>query len=151
MMGREKKEHNDLFFVCSLVEYIARKTKNRRGDVATALGKQALQHLYDLADVYHCENMDKLADELAEKHRIATGDFDNVAQARYRVPTHWDIGKVYHRLAIRVCQEQAKEPVDALLEVYSSPIVHKIDDYNCSMYYENPDYLYASFVEGRAA
>lgn len=40
MIGREKKEHNDLFFVCSLVEYIGRKTKNHRNVVVNAIGKK---------------------------------------------------------------------------------------------------------------
>ena len=37
MIGRESKESNDLFFTCSLIEYIARKTKNRRAVVVNAL------------------------------------------------------------------------------------------------------------------
>lgn len=148
MTGREKKEYNDLFFVCSLVEYIARKTKNRRRDVVNALGENNLRHIYDLADVYHCENIDKLTDDWTSKCRIAQGSFDNVAQAQYRVPTHWDMGKVYHRLIIRMCAEQNLAPVAALIAAYNSPIADKIDDYNSSMYYENTDYLYASFLMG---
>ena len=42
MTGREKKEYNDLFFVCSLIEYIARKTKNHRNVVVNAIGKEKL-------------------------------------------------------------------------------------------------------------
>ena len=30
MNGREDNKLNDLFFVCSLIEYVARKTKNER-------------------------------------------------------------------------------------------------------------------------
>ena len=30
MTGREDKKENDLFFTCSLIDYIARKTKNER-------------------------------------------------------------------------------------------------------------------------
>ena len=32
-----EKEKNDLFYVCSLIEYVGRRTKNRRGDVVAAL------------------------------------------------------------------------------------------------------------------
>ena len=32
-----EKEENDLFYVCSLIEHVGRKTKNRRGDVVAAL------------------------------------------------------------------------------------------------------------------
>lgn len=58
MNGREDKKQNDLFFVCSLIDYIARQAKNERKVVVNALGKDELEHLYDLADVYHSENID---------------------------------------------------------------------------------------------
>ena len=35
-----EKEKNDYFYVCSLIEYIARETKNRRGIVVRALGEK---------------------------------------------------------------------------------------------------------------
>ena len=36
--GRENRKDNDLFFTCSLIDYIARKTKNTRADVVNKLG-----------------------------------------------------------------------------------------------------------------
>lgn len=33
-----EKEENDLFYVCSLIGHVGRKTKNRRGDVVAAFG-----------------------------------------------------------------------------------------------------------------
>lgn len=39
MTGREPQKENDLFFTCSLIEYIARKTKNKNSDVVNYLGK----------------------------------------------------------------------------------------------------------------
>ena len=38
MIGRENQQANNLFFTCSLIEYIARKTKNKRSDTVDALG-----------------------------------------------------------------------------------------------------------------
>lgn len=148
MTGREKKEYNDLFFVCSLIEYIGRKTKNHRNVVVNAIGKEKLQHIYELADVYHSENIDKLTDELIRDCHVEDGVFDNVAEGQYLIPSHWDIGKVYKRLIIDVCNKQDKEPVETLIEVYNSWISRKIEDFNSSLYYESPDYLYESYVKG---
>jgi hypothetical protein len=148
MIGREKKEDNDLFFVCSLIEYISRQTKNHRNVVVNALGRAKLQHLYELADVYHSENIDKLTDNLIRECEIEEGYFDNIAAARYLIPTHWDIGKVYKRLIVDVCTKQDKLPVDALIEVYNSWLSRKIEDFNSSLYYENPGYLYESYRKG---
>ena len=149
MTGREKKEENDLFFVCSLIEYIGRKTKNHRNVVVNAIGKKKLQHLYELADVFHSENIDELSDELIEGYCIKKGVFDNVADGKYAIPTHWDIGKVYKRLIVDVCKKnQDKEPIGALVEVYNSWLSRKIEDFNSSLYYESPAYLYESYVVG---
>lgn len=148
MTGREKKELNDLFFVCSLIEYIGRKTKNHRNVITNAIGKQKLKAIYDLADVYHSENIDKVSDELITRYRIAEGNFDNVAAGKYAIPTHWDIGKVYKRLIIDVAEKQDKELMDALMEVYNSWLSRKIENFNSSLYYENPSYLYESYNKG---
>ena len=144
----EKKEYYDIFFVCSLIEYIGRQTKNHRNVVVNAIGKEKLQHLYDLADVYHSENIDKLSDELIAQYAIEEGRFDNVVAGKYAIPTHWDIGKVYKRLIIDVAEKQDKGLIDALFEVYNSWLSRKIEDFNSSLYYESPGYLYESYNYG---
>lgn len=45
--GREPKKDNDLFYTCSLIDYIARRTKNVRADVVNQLGKERLERIYD--------------------------------------------------------------------------------------------------------
>lgn len=55
-----------------------------------------------------------------------------------RYLSHWDIAKVYKRLIKQVAQEKQIGIVDALIKVYNSFLSAKIDDYNSSLYYENP-------------
>ncbi len=151
MNGREDSKLNDLFFVCSLIEYVGRKTKNERKVIVNALGRKGLEHYYELAEVYHCENIDKVTDEIVNKYCIPTGIYDNVAATiDSSIPTHWDIGKVMHRLVYEVAQKTDKDVIHALIQVYNSWIVPKIDDYNSSMYYENTSYQYASYLAGKA-
>ena len=113
-----------------------------------ALGKKELQHIYDYADVYHCENIDKVSDELIAKYHIENGYFDNVSSARYAIPSHWDIGKVYQRLILDVAHATDGDIINTLIVVYNSWITRKIDNYNSSMYYENPGYLFESYKTG---
>ena len=47
MTGREDENANNLFFLCSLIEYIGRKTKNHRNVVVNAIEKDDLQHVFD--------------------------------------------------------------------------------------------------------
>lgn len=145
--GREPQKDNDLFFACSLIEYIARRTKNIRSEVVNKLGKIRISKIYDLADVYHCENIDKISDEFIEDADIVPGKFDNVADCGYSVPSYWDIGKVYKRLIKMVAADEKIEIIDALIEVYNSFISPKIDDYNSSVYYENPNYIFECYKE----
>lgn len=147
--GRESQKDNDLFFTCSLIEYIARKTKNIRAEVVNKLGKVRISKIYDLADVYHCENIDKISDEFIEAADIVPGKFDNVADCGYSVPSYWDIGKVYKRLIKMVAADKKIEIIEALIEVYNSFISPKIDDYNSSVYYENPNYIFECYKENK--
>lgn len=100
MTGRENPKENDLFFTCSLIEYIARKTKNKRSDIVNALGRASIEKIYDLADIYHSDNIERVSEDFIKSAEIKNGTFDNVSSAKYAIPSHWDIGKVYKRLII---------------------------------------------------
>ena len=146
-IGRESPKDNDLFYTCGLIDYIARKTKNVRSYVVNRLGKERLEKIYDLADVYHCDNIERVAEDFIEEANIEAGSFDNVGDCMYIIPSHWDIGKVYKRLIKMAAEKENADVVDVLFEVYNSFISKKIDDYNSSMYYENPSYLLACYEE----
>lgn len=147
MIG-EPQEENNLFFVCSLIEYISRKTNNTKKIVIEKLEQNNIKKMYELAEIYHCENIDKVADEFIESSNIKNGDYDIISNCKYNVPTHWDIGKVYKRLIIMVNRNEEKY-IETLIQVLSSWIITKIDNYNSSMYYENPDYIYQCYLEGK--
>lgn len=142
---KEPRSENDLSYICSLIDYTARKTKNRRRDVVNRMGRTVISHYYEFADVFHCENLEKVSDQIIEECSIPIGCFDNVADCRYHVPTYWDIGKVYKRLILKICQNEGGDFIDTLIRVYNSWISDKIDDYNTDMYYQTADYLYASW------
>lgn len=149
MTGRENKKDNDLFYTCSLIDYIARKTKNRRAVIVNALGRDRLAKIYDLADIYHSDNIDRVSDDFIKAAGILPGTFDNVADAKYAVPSHWDIGKVYKRLILGIAKERGIDVIDALIAAYNSFVSDKIDDYNSSFYYDNPQSILQTFLSGK--
>lgn len=67
----------------------------------------------------------------------------------YSIPSHWDIGKVYKRLIKQVAETEKVDVVEALMKVYNSFISSKIDDYNSSVYYENPSYIYECYMKNK--
>jgi hypothetical protein len=75
------------------------------------------------------------------------GSFETTA-GEFRIPTVFDIAKVYKRLIVAVAQASGASPIDALISIYNSRISDKISDYRSSMYYESPEYLYLSYLEG---
>ena len=145
--GRVTQKDNDLFFTCGLIEYISRKTKNVRAYVVNQLGRDNIYKIYNLADVYHCDNIDRVSDGFIENANIQSGKFDNVADCSYAVPSHWDMGKVYKRLIKMVAEDENKDVIDTLIEVYNSFISPKLDDYNSSVYYENANYIFECYKE----
>ena len=139
-------ERNDFFYVCSLIEYIARQTKNRRRVIVEALGKEGIEkQLYD-AEVNHCLSFEQVSDELIERYKIPEGDFDTITECRYEVPSFMDIGKLYSIL-IEDCAEPERE-VDELIKIFSSFISDKISDFQTDIYYQNPSYLECSYRAG---
>lgn len=54
------QEKDDLFYLCSLIEYIGRKTNNHRGDVVRMIGKGELNRLYKLASVNYCLSFEQV-------------------------------------------------------------------------------------------
>ena len=148
-IGRENPKDNDLFYTCSLIDYIARKTKNVRADIVNQLGKERIVKIYELADVYHCDNIERVAEDFIAEANIKAGTFDNVKACQYIIPSYWDIGKVYKRLIKMVSEKEDVNVIDALIKVYNSFISDKIDDYNISLYYENPSYIFTCYEENK--
>lgn len=130
---------NDLFYVCSLIEYIGRERKLRRADVVRGLGVDTLRRIYRYADTFHCEQIAKVADDFISMRFLPTGDFDNVGSCRYAVPSYWDIGAVYARLIEDVLGDS--DPIDKLVEVYTSWMSDAISRFNSDLFYQPRGYI----------
>ena len=139
------KNDNALFFTCSLIEYIGRQQRRKRGEVTETLGEQMLRRIYRYADVLHCEPIAKVVEEYIDMCNIEVGDFDNVAKCRYEVPDYWTIGAVYARLIEDVMTE---EPIEALRQVYASWISDSISNYNSDFFYQSRDYIRECYLAG---
>ena len=140
------KRKDDIYYVCCLIEFIARQTKNHRGAVACAIGHDGIDRLLAHAEVNHCLPFEQVADEVVTEYGIPTGDFDTVQDCRYTVPGYLDIGRVYQTLVLDTMQDDAAQ---AILDVFTSFLSDEISNFNSSVYYSNPDYLRCSYLEGK--
>ncbi|MCI7182265.1 MAG: hypothetical protein SOY12_09045 [Schaedlerella sp.] len=140
------KNNNKLFYTCSLIEYIGRIQKKRRGEILDDLGKKTLERIYEYSDILHCEPIEKVASEFINECQIVSGTFDNVGECRYRIPDYWTIGEVYERLIEDSYSDE--NIVGGIWKVYHSWIDEKISDYNTDFYFQPRDYIAACYGKG---
>ena len=143
------KNNSDLFYTCSLIEFIGRQQKLKRSEVVQRLGIKIITRIYQYADVFHCEPIEKTADDFITRCNIPEGNFDNVADCRYSVPDYWTIGEVYERLVEDVSGEDMEHIMERLMDVYTSWIDDAISNYNTDFYYQFREYIYECYKEGK--
>ena len=142
-----EKQKDDIYYVCSLIEFIARKTKNHRQDVIRHFSKADVERQLRLAEVNHCLSFEHVADELIEDYGISDGDFDTVKECRYDVPSFLSIGMLYQELVLSTMKTE--DAAQGIIDIFSSFISDEISDFNSNVYYTNPDYLRCSYLEGK--
>ena len=142
------KNNSDLFYTCSLIEYIGRKQKQRRETVVKLLGRETIRRIYRYADVFHCEPIAKTADDFIHICNIPVGAYDNLEKAKYEIPDYWTIGEVYERLIEDVSEDSTEAIVDTIMAVYSSWISDAISNYNTDFYYQPREYICQCYTEG---
>lgn len=134
-----------LFYTCSLVEYIGRITHNERSVIIDLLGED-LERIYKFQDVFHCEPIEKVADDFIQRAKISEGQFDNVGTCKYTVPNYWDIGDVFSRL-VEDCFAEMHD-VAGIRAAFSSWIAPKILNYNSDLFYQSREYLAECYKAG---
>ena len=140
----EKIQKDDVYFVCYMIERVARRIHQKNRYVVNQIGKKNLEHLLSVANVLHAENPLQVEDDWIEEYALKNGENDvtNVdVDLVEKIPSPLQMGKVYLRLIYDTGLPDENE-VDGIVRVYNDPICDVIDNYNCSAYYE-PSYVIA--------
>lgn len=140
------EERNDVLYVCSLLEFTARRTKNKISDLIKKIGENEIKRQLELAEVNHCLSFEQVSEELIEAFGIEQGNFDCVGTCLYQVPSHIAIGKDYQRLIEDVQKEENIATV--LYKAMTSFITEEISNFNSSVYYSSREYLKACYENG---
>ena len=72
-----KWNNDDLFYVCSMIEFVARETHNKVKDIVGKMTDEDLLHQLKAASVNHCLSYEQICDEWIEEYQIAEENFDN--------------------------------------------------------------------------
>lgn len=133
---------DDLFFVCYMIERIARGLKQPNCYVVNAIGKKHLEEKLSLANALHSDNHEAVAQQWIEEYGMKSGNFDitdvNKELVHY-IPTPLQMGKVYARLILST-MTSGENYAEAIMRVYNNDICKIIDNYNSSAFYE-PSYV----------
>ena len=122
----------------SLIEYVGRKTRNRRGIIVETIDIEEIQLLLDAAPENHCLSFEQVSDELIEDYEILEGTFDTVETCKFEVPSATRIGKVYARL-IESLSESEEQYAEKMYEVFTSDLPDAISDFNSSLFFAPAD------------
>ena len=146
----EQISTDDLYFVCYMIERIARQLKQPNKYVANMMGYDELAKKLSLADTLHSENPLAVVSDWTDEYQLQPGNYDvsNVdSELCPVIPTATQMGKVYKRLILNTLQP-GEDYADAILRVYNNPICEVIDNYNTSAYYEPSPYIARSYNAG---
>lgn len=141
---------DDLYFVCYMIERIARQLKQPNKYVVNAMGHDELAKKLSLADVLHSENPLAVAADWIDEYQLKPGNYDVEdvdPELCSNIPTATQMGKVYKRLILNTILNE-EDFADGILRVYNDPICEVIDNYNSSAYYEPSPYIARSYYAG---
>lgn len=141
---------NDLFFVCSTIERVARHIKQRNKYVVNKIGYDNLLRQLSIAETLHSENPLQVVDDWTDEYKLENGNFDITDVDKElcpNIPTPLDMGKVYMRLILQT-RLDAEDYAQGIIRVYNDDICETIDNYNSSAYYEPSYFIARSYFAG---
>ena len=135
----EMIHENDLLFLCSMIERVVRKIKQKKSYVVNKIGNNELYYLISIANVLHSMNPLQVEDQWIEGYQLREGNID--ATLCSQIPSSMDMAKVYCRLVVDTMQDD-EDYVSGCMRVHNHEICDILDNYNASAYYE-PSYVIA--------
>jgi len=139
---------SDILYVCALIEHVGRLTHNRNHDVVKIIGIDGIAWQLEHAQTSHCLTFDETSEELIEEYKIPTGDFDSVGNCTGNAPLPIHVARTYKSLVVNIFENRDTSLVEIIYEVFTSFISDEISNFNTSTFYENPSYIYHSYLEG---
>ncbi|MBE6711414.1 MAG: hypothetical protein J6I42_12750 [Clostridia bacterium] len=153
---------NDIYYVCALIEYVARKQKCYPDAVVKQAGLRTIEHFFEFADVYHCQSFEESGDEFIEyAGGIKKGQRD-LSQYE-KVPAEISVALTYTSLIKDIATKRSPlelpKPMDGISReqipeiIYrvmtNSFIVRQIENYHSDFYYSGSSYVLACYKEGK--
>ena len=96
----EEIQMDDVFFICYMVERVARRLHQKNQYVVNRIGRDEMYHLLSVANVLHAKNPLDVEDDWIQYYDLQNGDFDISdvdKELVSEIPTPIQMGKVCRR------------------------------------------------------
>lgn len=94
--GMDRNYFDDIYYTASIIEYTARRTRNAKSAIVSAMGAEAFRQFVDMADVNHCLSFLQVSDELIARYGITQGTY-KVLPLNSK-PSYLQVGAAYAKL-----------------------------------------------------
>lgn len=145
-MLKYNKDDN-LYFLCCLIEYAARKTLNEPKAIINYLDTKGIEWIYMFADILHCENIDAVTQELIADYKIPEGTYHcdrNCEEYEFQLVSVYSIAAVFAKLI----EDLGGFNSTLVIDVYNSYIGDCINNYVYGFYTLAPTIIYESYKAG---
>ena len=95
-----------------------------------------------------CLTFDETGSELIKEFKISKGNFDAIGNYEGNVPLPIHVARTYKSLIVNIAKTSSDNIEKIIYDVFTSFISKEISDFNTSTFFENPSYIYESYLAG---
>lgn len=141
---------SNIMFIGGLIEYIARKTMNKRIDIVNIIGYTYLEHMYNLADVFHCDSLEANYIQLQDDFIFPIGctDISIGIEDDQPIKSPYEVGEIISRI-IRKSGTIEEDYFKAFWSIYNSNWLEKLLDFTNILYWLPSDFHVLCYKENR--
>mgnify|MGYP003091847820 FL=1 len=128
----------NVFFVCYIIEIIARQIHQRNKYVVNMMGEDEIAKKINDASFLHVNSSSRVANSWINEYNLKKGKFDITdvnSDSVDVIPPPDQMAKLYTRLILMTLDDE-NDYVKSLIKVYNHPMCKKIDDYSCGIFTE---------------
>lgn len=130
-------KNNDLYYVCYLMESLARHLNRYQPDIFSEISLEKLKDLFRAADVHHCLPIEQVIEEIIDMCDLQSGDY--IYKERFEsVPPVRGIGGNLTRLVQMI---NHTDYMVTLYYIYRSQWFKDHCNYNTAMFYSREEFF----------
>lgn len=138
------KNKEKTYYICWVLENLSRRLYKQKSLLVKEISDWRLNRIYELDDIYHCQSIESVVDELIAEFNLQRGRYNPFAKLSFRTPTTYEIAKTY----AYIIDKNYDNDMEGILNVFSNPVVEVLENYNAALYFSDKDFIASCFRVG---